>query len=74
MRQATYGVPPDTTIEPDHLYPREELKRRLGWSDSSLRAAIRRGLVGHRSGKSWVFIGRNVIRYHEAQTTTGVSR
>jgi hypothetical protein len=48
------------------LYRLDELKRRMAWTDSSLRSARRRGLrvLGH--GKRRYVKGRDVIRFLES--------
>ena len=50
------------------IYTVEEAKRRLGWSDSALRAAKRRGLQLLRSGKRRYLTGREILRFLEAET------
>ncbi|REJ66662.1 MAG: hypothetical protein DWQ31_13875 [Planctomycetota bacterium] len=50
------------------IYTVEEAKRRLGWSDSALRAAKRRGLRLLRSGKRRYLTGREILRFLTAET------
>jgi hypothetical protein len=64
------GVPCGT-IHPDECYTRAELLRRLEWTPSSLRAAVRDGLIGRRLGKSSAFLGSDVIAYIRQRPTVG---
>ncbi len=50
-------------VHPEVLYRADELKGRMGWSDSALRAARRRGLVVRREGKRAYVLGEDVIDY-----------
>jgi hypothetical protein len=50
------------------IYRLEDAKRRLGWSDSALRAAKRRGLRLLASGKRRYVTGREVLRFLQAET------
>lgn len=50
-------------VHPEVLYRVDELKGRMGWSDSALRAARRRGLVVRREGKRAYILGEDVIAY-----------
>lgn len=50
-------------VHPGVLYRADELKGRMGWSDSALRAARRRGLVVRREGKRVYILGEDVISY-----------
>lgn len=50
-------------VHPEDLYRADELKGRMGWSDSALRAARRRGLVVRREGKRAYILGEDVIAY-----------
>jgi hypothetical protein len=45
------------------LYTLEEVKRRLRWTDSALRAAKRRGLILLPCGKRRYVTGREIIRF-----------
>lgn len=51
------------------LYTIDEAKRRLGWSDSALRSAKRRGLKLLASGKRRYVTGREVLRFLQSQST-----
>lgn len=50
-------------IDADRLYTLRGLKASLGWSDSTLRAAVRRGLKVFRDGKRGYVPGREVISF-----------
>ena len=50
-------------VHPEVLYRADELKGRMGWSDSALRAARRRGLIVRREGKRAYILGEDVIAY-----------
>jgi hypothetical protein len=50
-------------VHPEVLYRVDEIKARMGWRDSSLRAARRRGLVVRRDGKRAYVLGEDVIAY-----------
>lgn len=50
-------------IDADRLYTLRGLKASLGWSDSTLRAAVRRGLKIFRDGKRGYVPGREVIEF-----------
>jgi hypothetical protein len=45
------------------LYRADELKGRMGWSDSAFRSARRRGLKVRRDGKRAYILGEDVIAY-----------
>ena len=53
------------------VYRIDDAKRRLGWSDSALRAAKRRGLRLLASGKRRYVTGKEILRF--LQSTNGVS-
>ena len=48
------------------VYGIEEAKRRLGWSDSALRAAKRRGLTVIVCGKRRYVTGKEILRFLES--------
>ena len=50
-------------VNPSALYRADELKARMGWSDSALRSARRRGLKVRRDGKRAYILGEDVISY-----------
>jgi hypothetical protein len=50
-------------VNPAALYRIDELQARMGWTDSSLRAARRRGLIVRRDGKRAYVLGEDVIAY-----------
>jgi hypothetical protein len=52
----------------DAIYPIAEVKRRLGWTDSALRGAKNRGLKVHYSGKRGYLLGRELLRFIEADS------
>jgi hypothetical protein len=54
---------PPGEVHPEVLYRADELKARMGWTDSSMRAARRRGLVVRREGKRAYLLGKDVIDY-----------
>ncbi len=49
------------------LYRVEEAKARLGWTDSALRAAKRRGLSLIACGKRRYVTGKEILRFLEGQ-------
>jgi len=55
------------------LYRIEEAKARLGWSDSALRAAKRRGLTVIVCGKRRYVTGKEILRFLENQSSTSSS-
>ncbi len=50
-------------INPSHLYPIETLKKLMGWSTSSYRSAVRRGLKVLRDGKRGFVRGADVVEW-----------
>lgn len=56
-------------IKKDALYSRNEIKARMGWTESSFRAARRKGLRTHRVGKRVYVTGVDAIAF---VTGTGV--
>jgi hypothetical protein len=50
------------------IYRVDELKRRMGWSDSAFRAAKGRGLKVHRDGKRAYVLGRELSEYLTGRT------
>jgi hypothetical protein len=48
------------------VYRVEEAKARLGWSDSALRAAKRRGLKLIACGKRRYVTGKEIVRFFES--------
>ena len=50
------------------LYTLEEAKRRLRWTDSSMRSARRRGLRLLSSGKRKYVSGREILRFLEQES------
>ena len=57
-------------ISVHEVYRIEEAKARLGWSDSALRAAKRRGLKVMTCGKRRYVTGKEILRFLENQTST----
>jgi hypothetical protein len=55
---AAYG-----SIRGDVLYRLDAAAARLGWGDHALRAARRRGLKIHRSGKRNYVLGSDLLAY-----------
>jgi hypothetical protein len=51
------------TIQPDTLYRFDEAAARLGWGEQALRAARRRGLKIHRSGKRNYVLGSDLLAF-----------
>jgi hypothetical protein len=49
------------------IYRIEEAKARLGWTDSALRAAKRRGLTLISCGKRRYVTGKEILRFLESQ-------
>jgi len=54
-------------VHPCVLYRADELKARMGWSDSALRSARRRGLKVRRDGKRAYILGEDVISYMKSK-------
>jgi len=50
-------------ILPDALYRLDEAAARMGWGAHALRAARRRGLKVHRSGKRGYVVGRDLLSH-----------
>lgn len=50
------------------IYRADELKSRMGWSDSAFRAAKHRGLKVRRDGKRVYVLGNEVIEYLKGRT------
>jgi hypothetical protein len=50
-------------VHPSVLYRADELKARMGWSDSAFRSARRRGLKVRYDGKRAYVLGEDVISY-----------
>jgi hypothetical protein len=50
-------------IQPDSIYRIDEACTRLGWGDHALRAARRRGLKIHRSGKRNYVLGSDLLAF-----------
>jgi hypothetical protein len=50
-------------IHPGVAYRKDEAKDRMGWGESALRAARRRGLVVCREGKRVFILGDDLIAY-----------
>jgi hypothetical protein len=57
-------------ISIQELYRIEEAKARLGWSDSALRAAKRRGLQVIVCGKRRYVTGNEIFRFLESRAPT----
>lgn len=55
-------------VHPGVLYRADEMKSRMGWSDSALRSARRRGLKVRRDGKRAYILGEDVIAYLKSKT------
>jgi len=55
----------------DEIYSIDEAKRRLRWTDSSLRAARRRGLRLLSCGKRKYVEGSEILRFLEDQSPQG---
>ncbi len=53
------------------LYTLDEAKRRLGWTDASLRSARRRGLTLIKCGKRKYLSGRDLMRFLNSQAELG---
>lgn len=60
VKQA-HGTP--GAILPDALYRLDEAAARMGWGAHALRAARRRGLKVHRSGKRGYIVGRDLLSH-----------
>ena len=59
--QSSNGV--GGSIHPDALYRLDEAAARMGWGTHALRAARRRGLKVHRSGKRGYIVGRDLLSH-----------
>ena len=55
--------PPDTAIDPTHLYRADEIAGRMGWRPSGWRAARRAGLKATKVGKHFFVRGADVIEF-----------
>lgn len=66
-QQASRNQPPGE-VHAGVLYRADELKGRMGWSDSAYRAARRRGLRVRRDGKRAYILGEDVIAYMKGET------
>ena len=67
-RQQNTQYQPPGEIRISSLYRGDELKRRMGWSDSAFRAARRRGLKVRREGKRAYVFGEDLIAYMKGRT------
>jgi len=69
MEERGQRLRPHTPGEVHHsaLYRVDELKARMGWSDSALRSARRRGLKVRRDGKRAYILGEDVISYMKSK-------
>jgi hypothetical protein len=56
------------------IYTLEEAKARLGWTESALRAAKRRGLILCVSGKRRYLTGREISRFLESNPNIPTDR
>jgi hypothetical protein len=54
-------------VDPTRLYPLDTLMALLGWTPSTFRAAVRRGLPVHRDGKRAYVMGQDVIDHLTAR-------
>ena len=63
--RSTDRTPPNVpgAILSDALYRLDEAAARLGWGGHALRAARRRGLKIHRSGKRGYVTGRDLLSF-----------
>ena len=62
----TRPLPPTRgVISLQEIYRLDEAKVRLGWTDSTYRAARRRGLLVLESGKRRYVTGQEILRYLE---------
>lgn len=57
-------------ISEQEIYRLDEAVARLGWSQSALRSARRRGLRVLRSGKRAYLSGREIVRFLEADNVS----
>ena len=69
---AVPGRTPPGAISIHEIYTLEEAKARLGWTDSALRAAKRRGLQLLRCGKRRYVSGVFGDNYSSALATIGI--
>lgn len=58
---------PPGVISVHELYTLDEARRRLGWTESSMRAARRRGLTLLPSGKRKYLTGKEIVRFLESE-------
>ena len=65
--RATERFRPPGVISVLEVYRVEEAKARLGWTDSGLRAAKRRGLKLIACGKRRYVTGKEIVRFLESQ-------
>jgi hypothetical protein len=72
-REVTPRQMPPGEIHPNVLYRADEVKARMGWTDSAFRAARRRGLTVRRDGKRAYLLGDDVIDYLKGRTSDPAS-
>ena len=62
-KQAALGV-----VSVHELYTLQEARRRLGWTESSMRSARRRGLKLLSCGKRKYITGKEILRFMESES------
>jgi hypothetical protein len=62
-KDGSAGTNPPGVISAVEIYTIEEAKARLGWTDSALRAAKRRGLQLLACGKRRYVAGEEIVRF-----------
>lgn len=58
-------------IRSDELYRFDDAAARLGWGDQARRAARRKGLKVHRSGKRNYVLGKDLLAFITGEATHG---
>lgn len=66
-RQERHHKAPSGVISIHEVYTLEEARRRLRWTESSMRSARRRGLKLLPCGKRKYVAGREILRFLESQ-------
>jgi hypothetical protein len=67
------GATPLGVISSLEVYTLAEAKARLGWTDSALRAAKRRGLQLLACGKRRYVSGEEIVRFLKSLPTTAIN-
>lgn len=60
---------PPAIIEAGAVYAKAELRRRLRWSESAWRSAVRAGLPVHRQGRQIFVLGDEFLAFIRSRPT-----